>query len=155
MPHAGMGLGTTSRSILFKILPIIHPLGQGAGSRQWGTLQIRFRIVRQVCNTNTSPLNKQTNNWLATAWRLISQKNGSKQISIIRHRAVGRCKTLEGKVEIKGLLKSKGKGFWLYTGQNTKKTCSDKLSRHIFHPAQNLTSIFIWWLQNQSTQLSI
>ena len=52
-------------------------------------------------------------------------------------------KTLEGKVEIKGLLKSKGKGFWLYTGQNTKKTCSDKLSRHIFHPAQNLTSIFI------------
>ena len=35
--------------------------GCGIGSRLRGTLQIRFQIVRQVCNTTTPPLNKQTN----------------------------------------------------------------------------------------------
>ena len=42
-------------------VPKIHPLGCGVGSRLWGTLQIRFQIIRQVCNTATPPLNKQTN----------------------------------------------------------------------------------------------
>ena len=41
--------------------PIIQPLGHGVGSRLWGTLQIRIRFVRQVCNTTTPSLNKQTN----------------------------------------------------------------------------------------------
>ena len=67
--HVGMGLRTTRK---INPVQILHWIGLNWHTaihlrmwREWlgprGILQIRFRIVRKVCNTTTPPFNKQTN----------------------------------------------------------------------------------------------
>ena len=60
------GWGQRGRSILFKCFTGLGLIGtlwyiSECGGSVWAhILQIRFQIVRQVCNTTTPPLNKQT-----------------------------------------------------------------------------------------------